>query len=82
MPNRLLWYSQRSAIVANNRAVAGYTGEPKLIPESQLPLFDKLLSHIEAFELHVKDPRIDYREHQFPREIYDIVQRAARNVQR
>jgi hypothetical protein len=47
-----------------------------LIPGEHTEIFSKLLSHIDAFEAHVNDPSVDYRDHQFPVQVVDIVQRS------
>jgi hypothetical protein len=46
-----------------------------LIPGEHIAIFRKLLSHIDAFEAHINDPSVDYRDHQFPVQIVDIVGR-------
>ncbi len=48
-----------------------------VLPSEHKTVFRKLLSHIDAFEEHVCDPDIDYRDHQFPIEINEIVERNA-----
>jgi hypothetical protein len=69
-----LWYGKRGTIVQNNSIICDYVrSNIGLIPEGYMPAFEKWLSHIGAFALHVADDAIDYREHQFPKEVISIV---------
>jgi hypothetical protein len=69
-----LWYSKRDTIVQNNSIICDYIrSNIGLIPEGYMPAFEKWLSHIDAFALHVADDAIDYREYQFPKEVISIV---------
>jgi hypothetical protein len=69
-----LWKHRRKAIGANNEVIAEYLRSyANVIPDIHEPLFRKWLSHIDAFALHLDDDNIDYREHQFPREVVDII---------
>jgi hypothetical protein len=47
----------------------------EVIPAEYRSVFRKLLSHIDAFEEHTRDPGIDYRDLQFPNEITEIIER-------
>jgi hypothetical protein len=47
-----------------------------LIPNEHTEIFRNVLSHIDAFEAHVNDPSVDYRDHQFPAAIVEIVARS------
>jgi hypothetical protein len=49
-----------------------------LIPGEHTEIFRKLLSHIDAFEAHINEARVDYRDHQFPVQIVDIVGRSCK----
>lgn len=44
-----------------------------MIPGQYAAIFERLISHIDAFEVHVENEQADYREHQFPTEIVDVV---------
>jgi hypothetical protein len=69
-----LWYGKRETIVQNNIIIAHHIrSNIGLIPEAHKPTFEKWLSHIDAFALHVTDDTIDYGEHQFPKEVVSIV---------
>lgn len=68
---------KKSKIVPNNRLIRELVIRNKdIIPKEFVSVFDRLISHVDAFEVHVETGGIDYREHQFPNEITDIVQRA------
>jgi hypothetical protein len=69
-----LWYGKRDTIVCNNNIISNHIrSNIDLIPEAHLHIFEKWLSHIDAFALHVHDDTIDYREHQFPKDVISIV---------
>jgi hypothetical protein len=69
-----LWYGKRDTIVCNNNIIANHIrSNINLIPEAHLHIFEKWLSYIDAFALHVHDNTIDYREHQFPKDVISIV---------
>jgi hypothetical protein len=69
-----LWKHRRKAIGANNEVIAEYLRSyANVVPDVHQPLFRKWLSHIDAFALHLADDNVDYREHQFPREVVDVV---------
>ena len=73
------WHELRSSkIVPNNARIrdlikANYSA----LPAEQRRLFELLLSHIDAFEAHVANPKVDYRDHQFPKEIVAVIDREA-----
>lgn len=73
------WYELRSSkIIPNNRIIRQMITEYRaLIPTQYRPIFERLVSHIDAFEAHVNNDQVDYREHQFPTEIIAIITRAA-----
>jgi hypothetical protein len=73
------WYHMRSKrIVPNNREIAALVKiSYSLIPAEHRRIFDKLLSHIEAFELHVGDENINYSDKQFPAAIVSLVEEMA-----
>jgi hypothetical protein len=67
---------RREKIVPSNaRLLELIIGNWDLIPGEHTEIFRKLLSHIDAFEAHINDPSVDYRDHQFPIQIVDIVRR-------
>jgi predicted nucleotidyltransferase len=43
------------------------------IPPKYQPAFEKMLTHIYAFEKHCENSTIDYTEHQFPQEFTSII---------
>jgi hypothetical protein len=68
------WYSMRPQIVKNNQRIASLVNEYySCIPEQKRPLFERWLSHMDVFQLHVSDASIDYREHTFPTEVVGVV---------
>jgi hypothetical protein len=69
------WHELRcSKIVPNNARIRDLIkAHYNTLPAEQRQLFDSLLSHIDAFEAHVANPNIDYRDHQFPKVIVDII---------
>jgi hypothetical protein len=68
------WYSMRPEIAKNNERIAFLIKEHSFsIPVPEHALFERWLSHIDAFQLHVTDASIDYREHTFPTEIVGVV---------
>lgn len=73
------WYElRRSKIIPNNRAIRQMITEHRpLIPSQHTSIFERLISHIDAFEAHVTNEQVDYREHQFPTEVMAIVASAA-----
>lgn len=77
--NLSAWYElRRSKIVPNNRIIRQMITEHRaLIPTQHASIFERLISHIDAFEVHVDNDKVDYREHQFPTEIIGIVTRGA-----
>lgn len=69
-----LWSESRQMIVDNNASIKriikdGYGS----IPKSHLLIFDRWLSHIDAFEAHSKNNLVDYRNHQFPKEVLKVI---------
>ena len=70
-----VWNFQREkTIVPNNAQMRDLiTRHYDHIPREHQPSFDRLLSHIDAFETHVRFGGIDYRNHLFPVEIDEIV---------
>lgn len=73
------WYELRkSKIIPNNQIIRQMITEYRaLIPKEHTSIFERLISHIDAFEAHVNNDQVDYREHQFPTEITAVITRAA-----
>jgi hypothetical protein len=69
-----LWKQKRHALGEHNQAIAGHLRDHMdVIPDAYKDLFRKWLSHIDAFALHLAEENVDYRHHQFPREVVDVV---------
>ena len=69
-----LWKQQRAAIGRNNESIEALLRSSfDLIPEEHAELFRRWLSHMDAFALHLRDDCVDYRGHQFPAEVVEIV---------
>jgi len=69
-----LWYPQREIIGSNNNLIAQHVRSHfNVIPAEHKLAFRKWLSHIEAYAAHLADPQVDYREHQFPKEVVAII---------
>jgi hypothetical protein len=65
---------KKEAILPNNEAIKRLINDNKdLVPDSFKTLFKRMLLHIEAFNAHVQDPKIDYSEYQFPQEFAGII---------
>jgi hypothetical protein len=73
------WHQLRvSKIAPNNVRIRDLIKtHPDAVPAEKRNLFDSLLSHIDAFEAHISDSKIDYRDHQFPKEIVAIINQTA-----
>jgi hypothetical protein len=71
-----LWYKYRSeAIIPNNQKIKEILLKNKsLFKETELEVVQKMITHIDAFEEHVKNPDFDYSEHQFPTEFPEIIE--------
>lgn len=73
-----VWYEARKKIVENNAIIRSFvTSNFRAIPSEFRLSFSLWLDHIDAFYAHVQDPSVDYREHQFPRDVSSIVSRYA-----
>jgi hypothetical protein len=70
-----IWYAKRIEIAENNSKIkVTVLGARQLIPDAHSSLFNKWLSHIDAFEIHLKDCTIPYTEHQFPVGVIDVIE--------
>lgn len=73
-----VWYQVREQIVENNALIRELLkSNLEAIPLEYRPIFLQWLNHIDAFYAHVLDPSADYREHQFPKPVSEIVTRYA-----
>jgi hypothetical protein len=73
-----VWRQMMPVIVENNACIRNLINSNKdAIPPRYLDVFEAWINHIDAFEAHAQDPLADYRHHQFPREVVEIVQRNA-----
>jgi hypothetical protein len=74
--NLSAWYELRAKrILPNNSLIAEIVCEHRhLIPKEHEALFDKLLSHIDAFGAHVANENVEYSAHQFPKRIMEVIE--------
>ena len=73
-----VWYQLREQIVENNTRIRELLkSNLEAVPLEYNPIFLQWLNHIDAFRAHVLDPSADYREHQFPKSVSEIVTRNA-----
>ncbi len=74
--NMNAWHELRAKrILPNNSLIAEIVREHRrLIPKKHEILFDKLPSHIDAFEAHIANEKVEYSAHQFPREIMGVIE--------
>lgn len=70
-----LWEKlKKESIVPNNTAIKKLIEQNRqLIPSKYEETFNKILLHINAFDEHVKNPRFDYSEFQFPNRFSEII---------
>lgn len=71
-----LWEKfKRDSIIPNNAKICQIiTKNIHLVPYSYRTIFKELNIHIKSFEAHVNDSNVNYTEHQFPKEIINIVE--------
>lgn len=68
------WHRARLNIKDNNERILALLQEHfDLIPTNDQQSFTKWINHIEAFSAHLEDAAVDYRHHQFPSEIDEIL---------
>jgi hypothetical protein len=68
------WHRARLNIKNNNERILTLLQEHfDLIPTNDRQYFTKWINHIEAFSAHLEDAAVDYRHHQFPAEIDEIL---------
>lgn len=70
-----LWYkSRREIILPNNAMICDIIREHRnIIPEIAINEFERFLAHSYAFDKHCEDVNFDYSEHQFPRNIMNVL---------
>ena len=74
-----LWFNQRPKIAKNNAVIRDYIkANFEIIPENFKDLFERWISHIDAFEIHINNPDISYSDNQFPKEILSIFENISR----
>ena len=71
-----LWEKfKRDSIIPNNAKISQIiTKNIHLIPHSYRTIFEELNIHIKSFEAHINDSNVNYTEHQFPKEIVNIIE--------
>ena len=68
------WYQARVIINQNNQKILHILQENNnLIPPRYQAVFTDWMNHIQAFLAHLEDSSVDYRSHQFPKEIDAIL---------
>lgn len=69
--------AKRDVIVPNNKIIKSLIEENiRLVPIEFRQVFEQMLVHIYAFEKHVENPTLDYRDHRFPNEFSRIIEDA------
>lgn len=69
-----VWKRVRATIGENNDKIAELIRTHRtVVPAHYRKSFDDWLSHIDAFSAHLADETVDYRHHQFPPGIPDII---------
>jgi hypothetical protein len=73
-----VWKQTMATIVRNNARIRDLIlANRDAFPARYIPLFEAWVNHIDAFEAHERDPLADYRHHQFPVEVVDVINRNA-----
>jgi hypothetical protein len=69
-----VWKRARFTIGENNLEISRLIRDHQdLIPARHRKTFGNWLTHIDAFAAHLEDETVDYRNHQFPAAIPDII---------
>lgn len=69
--------AKKDIIVPNNRIIKSLIEKYfHLVPFEFKSVFEQMLAHIYAFEKHVENPELDYRDHRFPDEFARIIDNA------
>jgi hypothetical protein len=73
-----VWKQMMPTVAENNARIRKLiTANLDSIPQRHAELFERWINHIDAFEAHAEDPLADYRHHQFPREVVDVIHQNA-----
>jgi predicted nucleotidyltransferase len=64
---------KREQIVPNNDEILSILNRVKVFEHSEIPLVNKMKSHISAFKKHCSDPNFDYTRDQFPFSFADLI---------
>lgn len=68
------WQATRLNLASNNARILELLRQHlKFVPKRHKQAFEAWEAHILAFEAHINDPSVDYRHHQYPREIDDVL---------
>lgn len=71
-----VWHEERKEIVENNLKIRRLIDANfDAVPSRYQTTFAAWLNHINAFQAHVLDPTVDYRDHRFPIEAANVVKR-------
>lgn len=71
---------KKDSIVPNNKTIKRLIDQNAyLIPNEYQDIFNRLKLHIDAFDIHVNNPNFSYTEHQFPKEITNIIENECYN---
>ena len=75
------WYTiQETMIVPNNdKILAKIKDSQYLIPSNKLDLFLKMQQHINSFNKHVSNRKLDYSKHQFPKDFQFYISNIAKS---
>lgn len=66
--------AKKDIIVPNNRIIKLLIEKNfHLIPNEYRSVFEQMIAHIYAFEKHVENPELDYRDHRFPDEFARVI---------
>lgn len=78
----LLWTEIKEKDIKENnqKILALIQANESLIFEKNKPLFNKMISHIKAFELHIENDNFDYSLYQFPNEFAEFIKNECRNI--
>ena len=69
-----LWFENRRKIEENNKIIKDEIFKNyDNIPIEYRSIFDSWVSHIDAFEAHLKNDSVDYRNNRFPKEVLKII---------
>ena len=73
-----VWKELLPVLAENNRRIGDLIRENRnTIPTRYASLFQRWTNHIDAFAAHANDPAVDYRSHQFPVDVVEVISRHA-----